>query len=129
MFGFGKKAEMVEADAALPGRDMALPVPQKHFVLGTDMVAPWPANAQVVIVGMKKYAAAKPVIMKWCRWCLIRRRFHLKKSCKSFGKITTRHRACGRAMMSARNIARVFIVSTRHIKRPPKRAAICFKRN
>jgi peptide-methionine (S)-S-oxide reductase len=52
MFGFGKKAEMVEADAALPGRDMALPVPQKHFVLGSDMVAPWPANAQVVIVGM-----------------------------------------------------------------------------
>ena len=52
MFGFGKKAEMVEADAALPGRDIALPVPQKHFVLGADMVAPWPANAQVVIVGM-----------------------------------------------------------------------------
>ncbi|MDA8622538.1 peptide-methionine (S)-S-oxide reductase MsrA [Alphaproteobacteria bacterium] len=52
MIGFGKKAEMVEADAALPGRDMALPVPQKHFVLGTDMVAPWPEGAQVVIVGM-----------------------------------------------------------------------------
>jgi peptide-methionine (S)-S-oxide reductase len=52
MFRFGKKAEMVEADAALPGRDMALPVPQKHFVLGTDMVAPWPEGAQVVIVGM-----------------------------------------------------------------------------
>ena len=52
MFGFGKKAEMVEADAALPGRDMALPVPQKHFVLGTDMVAPWPEGAQVVIAGM-----------------------------------------------------------------------------
>lgn len=52
MFGFGKKAEMVEADAALPGRDMALLVPQKHFVLGTDMVAPWPEGAQVVIVGM-----------------------------------------------------------------------------
>ena len=52
MFGFGKKAEMVAADAALPGRDMAMPVPQKHFVLGTDMVAPWPAGAQVVIVGM-----------------------------------------------------------------------------
>ena len=52
MFGFGKKAEMVEADAALPGRDMAMPVPQKHFVLGTDMVAPWPEGAQVVIVGM-----------------------------------------------------------------------------
>ena len=52
MFGFGKKAEMVAADAALPGRDMAMPVPEKHFILGTNMVAPWPEGAQVVIVGM-----------------------------------------------------------------------------
>lgn len=52
MFGFGKKAEMVAADAALPGRDMAMPVPQKHFVLGTDMVAPWPQGMEAVIVGM-----------------------------------------------------------------------------
>ena len=52
MFGFGKKAEMVAADAALPGRDMAMPVPEKHFILGTNMVAPWPEGAQVVMVGM-----------------------------------------------------------------------------
>ena len=52
MFGFGKKAEMVATDAALPGRDMAMPVPEKHFTLGTNMVAPWPEGAQVVIVGM-----------------------------------------------------------------------------
>jgi len=52
MFGFGKKAEMVAADAALPGRDMAMLVPQKHFVLGTDMVAPWPQGMEAVIVGM-----------------------------------------------------------------------------
>ena len=52
MFRFGKKTEMVAADAALPGRDMAMPVPEKHFILGTNMVAPWPEGAQVVIVGM-----------------------------------------------------------------------------
>ena len=52
MFRFGKKAEMVAADAALPGRDMAMPVPEKHFILGTNMVAPWPEGAQVVMVGM-----------------------------------------------------------------------------
>ena len=52
MFRFGKKAEMVAADAALPGRDMAMPVPEKHFILGTNMVAPWPEGAQVVTVGM-----------------------------------------------------------------------------
>ena len=104
MFGM-KKAEMVNQEAALPGRDMHMPVPEKHFVLGTPMVAPWPDTMQTVIVGMgcfwgqsanfgrlrgfiprksamqrvlrpirvmKKYAAAKPAIMKWCKWCLTR---------------------------------------------------------
>ena len=52
MFGFGKKAEMIAPDEALPGRDMALPVPEKHFVLGTPLVAPWPEGMQAVIVGM-----------------------------------------------------------------------------
>ena len=52
MFGFGKKAEMIKPDEALPGRDRALPVPEKHFVLGTPLVAPWPEGMQVVIVGM-----------------------------------------------------------------------------
>ena len=51
MFGL-KKAEMVNQEAALPGRDMNMPVPEKHFVLGTPMVAPWPDNMQTVIVGM-----------------------------------------------------------------------------
>ena len=52
MFGFGKKAEMIAPDEALPGRDRALPVPEKHFVLGTPLVAPWPEGMQAVIVGM-----------------------------------------------------------------------------
>jgi peptide-methionine (S)-S-oxide reductase len=52
MFGFGKKAEMIAPDEALPGRDRALPVPEKHFVLVTPLVAPWPEGMQAVIVGM-----------------------------------------------------------------------------
>ena len=52
MFGLGRKTEMVAADAALPGRDIEMRVPPKHFVLGADMVAPWPDNMQVLIVGM-----------------------------------------------------------------------------
>ena len=51
MFGM-KKAEMVNQEAALPGRHMHMPVPEKHFVLGTPMVAPWPDTMQTVIVGM-----------------------------------------------------------------------------
>jgi peptide-methionine (S)-S-oxide reductase len=52
MFGLGRKTEMVREDAALPGRDAAMPVPESHFVLGTQMVAPWPTGMQAVIVGM-----------------------------------------------------------------------------
>lgn len=52
MFGLNKKAEMVSAEAALPGRDKQMLVPAKHFVLGTDMVAPWPDGMQVAIFGM-----------------------------------------------------------------------------
>ena len=52
MFGFGKKAEMSAPDEALPGRDRALPVPEKHFVLVTPLVAPWPEGMPAVIVGM-----------------------------------------------------------------------------
>ena len=52
MFGLNKKTEMVSRDAALPGRDMTMPVPPTHFVLGTNMVAPWPDNMEMLIVGM-----------------------------------------------------------------------------
>ena len=52
MFGLNKKSEMVAAEAALPGRDMMMPVPEKHFVLGTPLVAPWPAGHEVLIIGM-----------------------------------------------------------------------------
>ena len=52
MFGLSKKSEMVAAEAALPGRDMMMPVPEKHFVLGTPLVAPWLAGHEVLIVGM-----------------------------------------------------------------------------
>ena len=47
-----KKHEMVSQEAALPGRDMHMPVPEKHFVLGTKMVGPWPENMAVSIFGM-----------------------------------------------------------------------------
>ena len=52
MFGLRRKTDMVPQTEALPGRDLQMPVPPKHFVLGTAMVAPWPEDMQVLIVGM-----------------------------------------------------------------------------
>ena len=52
MFGLTKKTEMPTKDTALPGREMTMPVPPSHFVLGTDMLAPWPENTELAMFGM-----------------------------------------------------------------------------
>ena len=52
MFGLNKKTEMPTQESALPGREMTMPVPPQHFVLGTDMLAPWPENTELAMFGM-----------------------------------------------------------------------------
>jgi len=52
MFGLGKKTEMIDAAQSLPGRGMAMLVPEKNFILGSQMVAPWPEGMEVIIAGM-----------------------------------------------------------------------------
>ncbi|MEM9175654.1 MAG: peptide-methionine (S)-S-oxide reductase, partial [Myxococcota bacterium] len=37
--GFGKKAEMITPDRALPGRDARMPVPPAHYVTGEPLDA------------------------------------------------------------------------------------------
>jgi peptide-methionine (S)-S-oxide reductase len=44
---------MVTPDAALPGRtDQTMPVPERHFVLGTPLTPPWPDGMQTAVFGM-----------------------------------------------------------------------------
>ena len=52
MFGLNKKTEMPTQETALPGRETTMSVPQQHFVLGTDMLAPWPENTELAMFGM-----------------------------------------------------------------------------
>ena len=52
MFGLNKKTEMPTQETALPGRETTMPVPPQHFVLGTDMLAPWPENTELAMFGM-----------------------------------------------------------------------------
>ena len=47
-----KKAEMVSADAALPGRDMAIPTASTHFVNGQPLKGPYPEGLQQVQFGL-----------------------------------------------------------------------------
>jgi peptide-methionine (S)-S-oxide reductase len=51
-FLFRRKTAMPSADDALPGRAERLAVPERHFVLGTPLAPPFPADAERAIVGM-----------------------------------------------------------------------------
>jgi peptide-methionine (S)-S-oxide reductase len=46
------KAELPTADQALPGRPIAMPVADRHEVLGSPLQGPWPEGAQVAVFGM-----------------------------------------------------------------------------
>ena len=47
-----KKLRMPTKDDALPGRAEKMPVPEKHFVSGARLVAPFPAGMQTAMFGM-----------------------------------------------------------------------------
>jgi peptide-methionine (S)-S-oxide reductase len=45
-------ADMVSPDQALPGRQIAMPVADRHEVLGTPLKGPFPEGLQVAVFGM-----------------------------------------------------------------------------
>src|SRR3954467_10953842 len=52
MFLFGSKTRMVAPEDALPGRPDPIPVPDRHFVLGTPLKPPFPDGLEQIVVGM-----------------------------------------------------------------------------
>lgn len=52
MFGFMKSARMPRPEEALPGRAEAMPVPERHEVLGTPLVPPWPEGFEEAVFGL-----------------------------------------------------------------------------
>ncbi|HSL56344.1 MAG TPA: peptide-methionine (S)-S-oxide reductase MsrA [Acidimicrobiales bacterium] len=52
MFFSRAKPTMPTADEALPGRDVSMPVPAAHEVLGTPLVGPFPPGSEVAIVAL-----------------------------------------------------------------------------
>ena len=49
---FGKPLTMPSEDEALPGREQALPVADKHFVNGHPLQPPYPDGMQVAVFGL-----------------------------------------------------------------------------
>ena len=49
---FRDKARMIDADRALDGREQAMPVPERHDVLGNPLTPPFPDGYEQAIFGM-----------------------------------------------------------------------------
>src|SRR3954465_1392872 len=59
---FGKKAHMIDAANALPGRDTRpFEVPELHFVLGTRLEPPFPDGLERSVVGMGCFWGAERI--------------------------------------------------------------------
>ena len=52
---------MIGAEAALPGREREMAVPERHFVLGTPLRPPFPAGFETAVVGMGCFWGAERV--------------------------------------------------------------------
>jgi len=52
MFLFQKKITLPGPDEALPGRTTPMPVPERHFVNGNPLQAPFPAGMQQALFGL-----------------------------------------------------------------------------
>src|SRR3954470_4816597 len=61
MFFTRHKTNLVEPGETLPGRDAALPVPDRHDVLGTPIQPPFPEGIQTAIFGMGCFWGAERV--------------------------------------------------------------------
>jgi peptide-methionine (S)-S-oxide reductase len=64
MFLFSKPVTMVAPEDALPGRDAAMPVPERHEVLGTPLTPPFPDGLEQAIVGLGCFWGAERVFWR-----------------------------------------------------------------
>ncbi|MFP3907294.1 MAG: peptide-methionine (S)-S-oxide reductase MsrA [Acidimicrobiales bacterium] len=60
MFGH-KSLEIPSPEDALPGRDEPMPVPERHTVLGTPLVPPFPEGSEQAVVAMGCFWGAERV--------------------------------------------------------------------
>ena len=64
MYLFSKPSTMVQPEDALPGRDEAMPVPDRHEVLGTPLTPPFPEGLEQAVVGMGCFWGAERVFWR-----------------------------------------------------------------
>ena len=55
------KTQMIDAADALPGRDRAIRVPERHHVLGTPLTPPYPEGLETAMFGLGCFWGAERV--------------------------------------------------------------------
>jgi peptide-methionine (S)-S-oxide reductase len=58
---FRKPTALPTADEALPGRDRAIPLPERHEVLGTPLAGPYPDGLEVLDLGLGCFWGAERI--------------------------------------------------------------------
>ena len=64
MFLRRKKLDLPTREEALPGRSTAMPLGDRHVVLGNPLRGPWPAGTEVAIFGMGCFWGAERIFWK-----------------------------------------------------------------
>ena len=64
MLGHHKDTTMPTPHEALPGRQTKMPVPARHYVLDTPLVAPFPAGCEVAYLGLGCFWGAEKCFWK-----------------------------------------------------------------
>ncbi len=64
MLGSHKDTSMPAPHEALPGRQTKMSVPARHFVLGTPLVAPFPAGCEIAYLGLGCFWGAEKCFWK-----------------------------------------------------------------
>lgn len=52
LFGFNKKTALPKPEAALPGRQESMPVPDRHYVNGNPLKPPYPEGMEMAMFGL-----------------------------------------------------------------------------
>jgi peptide-methionine (S)-S-oxide reductase len=62
MRSYAHKLQMPSPERALPGRSARMPVAPRHFVLGTEMQPPYPADTELALFGLGCFWGAEKAL-------------------------------------------------------------------